>query len=52
MSHIYRHLSAVSDVRTAQPAKEVRNAQNAGCTHCNYSNNYYGDQICVPSRAK
>lgn len=18
------------------------------CLHCNYSNNYYGDQVCVP----
>ncbi len=48
MSHIYRYVSVVS-ATNARPAANATDAAPAPAgSECNYSDNYYGDQVCRP----
>lgn len=45
MAHIARYIVEAS----ARPAAaKATAAKGEACQHCNYSNNYYGDQVCLP----
>lgn len=37
-------IKTVKNKQKQKPAKET-------CRHCNYENNYYGDQVCVDKRS-
>ena len=49
MTAIARYIAAASFAKTgteaASASTETRAAQ--ACPQCNYSNNYYGDQVCL-----
>ncbi|MBV0933334.1 hypothetical protein [Marinobacterium weihaiense] len=44
MTHVARYI-----VDSAAASRPVQTAA-ADCPQCNYSNNYYGDQVCCPQR--
>ncbi|WP_432697558.1 hypothetical protein ACQUQP_04190 [Marinobacterium sp. YM272] len=48
MDHIFRYVSVVSARETTASAAPAE----VQCSGCNYSDNYYGDQVCLakPSR--
>jgi len=46
MANIFRYASVVAQPASAVPS-EASSKNSKPCTRCNYSNNYYGDQVCV-----
>lgn len=51
MSQVFRYVSAVSVASTvaAEPRRvqPTQNSRKESCPACNYSDNYYGDQVCL-----
>ncbi|GAA0793233.1 hypothetical protein SAMN04487964_11088 [Marinobacterium sediminicola] len=48
MAHIARYI-VESSASAARPASvQTTASREQSCQHCNYTNNYYGDQVCMP----
>lgn len=43
MANIFRYI----DTPASKPATRSKADKPQGCPQCNYSNNYYGDQVCT-----
>lgn len=54
MANIFRFISVVAQSQAVPATATQVNARPDGiqCSggQCNYSNNYYGDQVCQPKR--
>ncbi|MBA4503704.1 hypothetical protein [Marinobacterium marinum] len=48
MAHIARYIIESSSQSVRSADAQVARTDEQACLHCNYSNNYYGDQVCVP----
>ena len=48
MAHIARYIVESSAPAARPAAIDAQADKGQACQHCNYSNNYYGDQICLP----
>ncbi|TCK02307.1 hypothetical protein [Marinobacterium mangrovicola] len=49
MGQVLRYVLADAGVAAVSAdAKPVVEVEAAECGHCNYADNYYGDQVCRP----
>ncbi len=48
MAHIARYIVEASASAARPETAQAAAAKGQACQHCNYSNNYYGDQVCLP----
>lgn len=47
MANIFRYSSVVAQPKRTVASTAATAKSSQPCTECNYSNNYYGDQVCV-----
>jgi len=48
MTHVARYIASSFEHSSRPAAVAAVPVSKQTCTDCNYSNNYYGDQVCRP----